>query len=213
MISKMPRHVSIDDIMQSGYIGLLEAASQYSFEKGASFATYASIRIKGAIIDEIRKGDWTPRAVHRQSRLLMQSIAALEKKNHSSRFSLQELAQEMQISYDEVAQMIHDYEAKYIVSYDAPSACDAISLHEIIPAKSNPIDDVIKQEEQWLLQSALESLKERERIVIVLYYQNNYNLKQIGDLLQIGESRVSQMLQLSLKKIRIFIAKMSQSNQ
>ena len=117
MLARLPSHISLDDLIQSGTVGLIEAAYNYDPTKGASFSTYAGIRIRGAILDEIRKGDWAPRSVHQNSRKISQAISELEA-SLGRDVSAQEIAEHMNISIESLNHMMNDTHNCKIISFE-----------------------------------------------------------------------------------------------
>jgi RNA polymerase sigma factor for flagellar operon FliA len=193
MVAKMPASVQVDDLIQSGMIGLLEASKKYDGSRGASFETYAGIRIRGAIIDEIRKGDWVPRSVHRNSRLISNTIRKLEARlGRDAKDS--EVAEAMDISIDEYYAMSHDASSSRLFSIDDTFEGDEAVISN---NKDSPFVDPHEGAQQQALKeslvAAIDNLPEREKLVLSLYYDEELNLKEIGHILGVSESRVSQI--------------------
>lgn len=190
MLSRLPDSVQLDDLIQAGMIGLLEAAGKFEDSHGASFETYAGIRIRGAIVDEIRKGDWVPRSVHRNSRRVAKAIHAVEtREGRDARDA--EVAAEMELSLEEFHQCVSD-----------SSTGRLFSLDELAEKGEGPgagaesaAPDRVFQDGSFRQQLAecIGTLPERERLVLALYYQEEMNLKEIGAVLKVSESRVSQI--------------------
>jgi RNA polymerase sigma factor for flagellar operon FliA len=193
MVAKMPASVQVDDLIQSGMIGLLEAAKKFDGSRGASFETYAGIRIRGAIVDEIRKGDWVPRSVHRNSRLISNTIRQLEARlGRDAKDS--EVAETMGISLDEYYAMSRDASASRLFSIDDTFESDESVVSD--DKKSPFVDPHDGAQQQALtasLATAIDNLPEREKLVLSLYYDEELNLKEIGHILGVSESRVSQI--------------------
>jgi RNA polymerase sigma factor for flagellar operon FliA len=193
MVAKMPASVQVDDLIQSGMIGLLEAAKKYDGSRGASFETYAGIRIRGAIVDEIRKGDWVPRSVHRNSRLISSTIRQLEARlGRDAKDS--EIAEAMDIGIDEYYVMSRDASSSRLFSIDDTFESDDAVISE---DKKSPFVDPHEGAQQQALKeslvTAIDNLPEREKLVLSLYYDEELNLKEIGHILGVSESRVSQI--------------------
>jgi len=197
---RLPDSVLVEDLIQSGIIGLIEAIQKFDATQGASFETYAGIRIRGAMLDEIRKGDWTPRSVHRKSREVSDAIARVEA--HKGREARdEEIAKEMQISIDEYYQILQDTNAAQLLSIDEPDH-DEISEDRIVSKDKTPIAELSDHDFQRALVEEIENLPEKEKLVVALYYDEELNLKEIGEVLDVSESRVSQIHSQAIKRLR-----------
>lgn len=205
LMGRMPSSVQVDDLIQAGVIGLLEAARNYDASKGASFETYAGIRIRGAMIDEIRRGDWAPRSVHRNARKVASAIRSIEARTHREA-SDSEVAAELGITLDDYHRMTQDCLGARLFSIDEIVSPDE-QLHEDPEAiPTGPHDDVQRGEWERTLASAIDSLPERERLVLALYYNEELNLKEIGLVLGVSESRVSQIHSQAALRLRSRLA-------
>ncbi|MGM0767150.1 MAG: RNA polymerase sigma factor FliA [Pseudomonadota bacterium] len=191
LMARLPASVQLDDLMQAGMIGLLEAAQRYSSAKGATFETYAGIRIRGAMVDEIRKGDWVPRSVHRNARRISQAIKAVEDRCGREAQD-QEVAAELGISLDEYHSSLSDANSGRLFSLDELNESGDLPIEEA-EASDNPLDGITSDAFRRSLAEAIGELPEREKLVLSLYYQEELNLKEIGAVLGVSESRVSQI--------------------
>ena len=190
LAARLPSSVDIDDLMQSGMVGLLEAAGNFDASRGASFETYAGIRIRGAMLDDIRKHDWTPRSVHHKYRQVAEAINSIEAET-AEPAQATEVAARLGISVDEYHKILADSASSRL-----------FSLEETIeePGHRTPPTSASKTPEQELretqfrehLAQSIEGLPERERLVLSLYYEQELNLKEIGAVLDVTESRVCQ---------------------
>jgi RNA polymerase sigma factor for flagellar operon FliA len=189
LIARMPSSVQADDLIQAGMIGLLESASKYDASKGASFETYAGIRIRGAMLDEIRKGDWVPRSVHRNVRSVSSAMRAVEARLGRDATD-REIADEMGVSVDEYFDMVKDANSGRLFSLDDLPPADNSGIAAATP---DPADQVQRRHFQSHLAEAISNLPEREQLVLSLYYDDELNLKEIGEVLGVSESRVSQI--------------------
>ena len=206
MMARMPSSVQVDDLIQSGMIGLLEAAQKYDGEKGASFETYAGIRIRGAIIDEMRRGDWVPRSVHRNVRKISDTISELEKKLGRDARDY-EIAEALGVDLDEYHQMARDGLSSKLFSLDESQEDSEFTLKDSLASASfDPSEELHSQTLTKHLSKVIEQLPERERLVLSLYYDEELNLKEIGLVLGVSESRVSQIHSQAAMRLR---AKMS----
>ena len=199
--ARLPADIHIDDIIQSGLIGLLDASKHYDPGQGAQFETYATIRIRGAILDEVRRCDWVPKSVHKKARDLSAAMQAIELRTGRDARDI-EVAQEMDISMEEYYQILKDSNSCRMLSFDDLDTDDTHSLGMFEDRQSNVVGEVLDEEFRNHLAQAIAGLPEREKMVMSLYYDTGMNLKEVGTLIGISESRVSQLLsqaQLRLK--------------
>ena len=187
---RLPDTVLVDDLIQSGMVGLLEAAKNFNPTQGASFETYAGIRIRGAMLDEIRRGDWTPRSVHRKSRDMMEAIRKVENRTLSSATDT-EIALEMGIELDEYNRILRDSSVAQVFSIDDGEESTDYKIE--MSSDSDPDQEYIDEKFHSELTLSISQLPERERLVMSLYYEEEMNLREIGSLLEVSESRVCQI--------------------
>lgn len=204
MIARLPASVQLDDLIQAGMIGLLEAAQKFDGSKGASFETYAGIRIRGAIVDEMRRGDWVPRSVHRNARRIAETMNYLEGRLGREATDA-EIAAEMEVSLDEYHAMANDSVSGRLFSLDETLHEEEINTTQIAVSEmlQGPAEVTQRRALQKDLARAIDELPEREKLVLSLYYEEEMNLKEIGLVLGVSESRVSQIhtqAALKLKK-------------
>ncbi len=200
LMARLPASVQLEDLMQAGMIGLLEAAQRYSSTKGATFETYAGIRIRGAMVDEIRKGDWVPRSVHRNSRRIAKAIKAVE--DRLGREALDwEVAEELGQGLDEYHSSLSDANSGRLFSLDELNESGDLPINEA-QTSDNPLDDLASDNFRKNLATAIGDLPEREKLVLSLYYQEELNLKEIGAVLGVSESRVSQIHSQAALRLR-----------
>ncbi len=195
MMMRMPPSVQVDDLIQAGMIGLLEASRKYDGSKGASFETYAGIRIRGSIVDEMRRGDWVPRSVHRNSRKIAQAISSIEGRTGRDPLD-QEVAEELDMSIEEYHDVLHDSVSSRLYSFEENYNEDGVGLDESSELSQpliSPLEHVQKESMKRSLAAAMMTLPERERLVLALYYDEELNLKEIGEVIGVSESRVSQI--------------------
>jgi RNA polymerase sigma factor for flagellar operon FliA len=202
LLARMPANVAVEDLYQAGMIGLLDAVKRFDSSKGASFETYAGIRIRGAMVDEVRKGEWAPRSVHRNARRIQQTIRELEHETGADAKD-RDVAQRLGISLEEYFAMLKDSMATRLFSLaelDSPDDMITTSLQEEQP--QNPYDHLQNGVFRTHLARAIEQLSEREQLVISLYYDEELNLKEIGQVLGVSESRVSQIHSQAAQRLR-----------
>jgi RNA polymerase sigma factor for flagellar operon FliA len=189
---RLPPSVQIEDLIQAGMIGLLEASKNYDDTKGASFETYSGIRIRGSMLDEIRKGDWAPRSVHRNTRRITQAIRKVE--NFTGRDAKDhEVAQELNVSLDEYHKMLQDSVGTRIFGFDDVGVNEDLISDGIAGYFPSPLEGLHKADFHKSLAKGISSLPERERLVLALYYDEELNLREVGTVLGVSESRVSQI--------------------
>ncbi|MDA8483488.1 RNA polymerase sigma factor FliA [Pseudomonas resinovorans] len=194
LLARLPASVQVEDLMQSGMIGLLEASKKYDGSKGASFETYAGIRIRGAMLDEVRKGDWAPRSVHRNTRMVSDAIRTIEARTGRDAKD-QEVAAELGLSLEDYYGILSDTLGSRLFSFDdLLQEGEHGSLREDAGVTQfSPSHDLEDERFQAALADAIANLPERERLVLALYYDEELNLKEIGEVLGVSESRVSQL--------------------
>ena len=200
LVSRLPPSVDVDDLIQAGMIGLLEAASSYSPDGGANFRTYAGIRIRGAMLDEIRRLDWTPRSVHRKVREVSAAVSVIENRTGNDARDL-DVAAELGVSLEEYHKTLRDAAATRLCSFE--QIIDEENMHE---APSTPDPDPLENLEQssfvHSLADEIGRLPEREKLVMSLYYDDELNLREIGEILEVSESRVCQIHGQALVRLR-----------
>lgn len=203
MMVRMPPSVQVEDLIQAGMIGLLEAAKKYDASKGASFETYAGIRIRGAIVDEIRRGDWVPRSVHRNGRRIADAIASVEARTGADAND-QDVAEELGLSLADYHAMLQDSTSCRLYSFEETYGEDNSSLegNDVSQPFVSPLHGVEQDLLKQSLAQAISQLPERERLVLALYYDEELNLKEIGQIIGVSESRVSQIHSQAALRLR-----------
>jgi len=207
LLNRLPPTVQVDDLIQAGMVGLLEAAGNFNSGMGASFETFAGIRIRGAMIDEIRRSDWTPRSVHRKFRAVTTAIRKIENDTGEDARDV-EVAQELGIELSEYHQILIDSSSARIYSINA---LEEESPETAIPDTSGqtPDEALSNREYERQLIENIKSLPEKEQLVMSLYYDDELNFREIGDILEVTESRICQLHGQALLRIK---SKMSDWN-
>ena len=193
---RLPPGKSVDDLIQVGMIGLLEASRAYEGNRGAEFKSYASIRIRGAILDELRRDSWMPRSVQQKSRQLSQAIKTVENRTGETA-SDREIAIELGVSITEYAEML-----------ETVAGCTVFSLEDqtevLDPSQDSdlPLTMVEDESTSKALAEVIENLPKQEQMVVVLYYNKGLNLREISEVLNVSESRVCQVHSQAVGRIR-----------
>ena len=201
MITRLPSNIQLEDIVQTGMIGLFEALKGYDMSKGASFETYARIRIQGSMIDEVRRCDWTPRSVYKKSRQLSEAIRSIESEKGSDATD-SEVAERLGISLEEYYSMVKDAAGCQLLSYEEIVLTGGCQDEYESSNFSNPCDQLQEEDFKCGLVEKIDNLPEREKLVMSLYYDEEFNLREIGEILSITEGRVCQIHSQALLRLR-----------
>jgi len=200
--TKLPPSIDLDDLIQAGSIGLLDALTRYDQTLGTTFGTYVVHRIRGAMIDELRSRDWAPRSVRRNARLLEDSLQRLEQRLGRPATE-REVASAMGISLAEYQQLLCDTNGTQMLPIDLISE-DLLETSEL--QGRNPLHDLLEERNRTSLIRAIDSLPERERLLMALYHQEKLNMREIGLVLEISESRVCQLHSQAIARLRSKLA-------
>lgn len=202
LAARLPASVEIDDLIQAGMIGLLDAARHYDGSAGASFETYAGIRIRGAMVDELRSGDWAPRSVHRKVREATEALRALEQERGRA-VRETDVAAKLGVTVDDYRQTLADAVQCQMLSLDAPRDGEESEAWQVEDTASvSPAEHLQGREFKKALAEAIGRLPEKEQLVLSLYYRDELNLREIGSILNITESRVCQIHGQALLRAR-----------
>lgn len=201
LLHRLTDAVQLDDLVQSGMLGLLDALKNYDSGQGASFETYAGIRIRGAMLDEVRRSDWTPRSVHKKWRTVTEAIRIIEN-NTGREARAEEIAEFLGIPIEEYHRILEDSSHCRVFSIEELAESGDHYLDEAANFAEEPLDDLSREGLQQALANAISGLPERERLVLSLYYDEELNLREIGEVLNISESRVSQISSQAVLRLR-----------
>ena len=202
LMGRLPPSVDVDDLVQAGMIGLLEAARHYATDRSASFETYAGIRIRGAMLDELRRTDWTPRSVHRKAREVAEVVRQIEHETGADAEDA-EVIRRLGINAMEYHQILADAASARLLSLAAPDDAEGgASLDVLDPDGLEPYERAEQEGMRSALVEAIGGLPEREQLVMSLYYEQELNLKEIGAVLGVTESRVCQIHGQALIRLR-----------
>lgn len=196
--------VEYDDLVGYGTFGLIDAIDKFDLSKGFKFETYASLRIRGAILDQIRRMDWIPRSVRQKQRKMELAYQALEARYGRS-ISDEELACELEISIDELENWQSQTKITNIISLDEfMEQGSEGKMEQYLTASFDQPEKIVEREElKDLLTRTLDALTEKEKKVIILYYYEDLTLKEISRILEVSESRVSQLHTKALQKMKV----------
>ena len=198
---RLPETVEVDDLIQAGMIGLIEAARNYDTSHGASFETYAGIRVRGAMIDEVRRSDWAPRSVHRKIRAVSDAISQVEAEQGRDARD-HEVARKMGISLDEYHRTLKDVNGHRVMALEDAGIGDDLMDEGMMDRKADPLLALQQQDMKRAVTEAISALPERERLVLALYYDEELNLREIGEVLGVSESRVCQIHGQAVARLR-----------
>ncbi|MBI3562447.1 MAG: RNA polymerase sigma factor FliA [Gammaproteobacteria bacterium] len=211
LMARLPPSVQVDDLIQAGLMGLLNAAGHYDPSQGASFETYAAIRVRGAMLDELRRNDWAPKSVHRRARDMVDAMRQIES-GTGREAKPHEIAAAMDLSLDEYHQLVLQTNTCRVLNF-AEVESDDENLGESIADERDhgPLRGIERDEFRRHLTAAIKQLPEREQLIVSLYYDEELNLKEIGGVLGVSESRVSQLLSQAHLRMRGLLQEFIQS--
>jgi RNA polymerase sigma factor for flagellar operon FliA len=204
MLARLPANVEIDDIIQAGLIGLMDAVSRYEDSQGAQFETYATQRIKGAMLDELRAADWLPRSVRKSQRQIESAIAKLQHQLKRQPTDV-EIARQLDMSVEDYHEMLGDARGMQLVHYEDFGSDDENEsfLDRHCPDTSlEPSERVQDARFKQALVGAIDQLPERERNLMGMYYEQDMNFREIAEVLGVTESRICQLHTQAVARLR-----------
>lgn len=212
--ARLPPHIELDDLIHSGVIGLIDAAGKFNAQKGIKFSTYASLRIRGAIMDDLRHLDWATRTQRQKIKDLERLTIELNNRlGHPP--SEEELALEMKIELVELHRLLEESRGiglgvfRYHEDQEGQIGDERTLLYSSEDKAPDPGQQLMEEELKTVLADMVEQLPHREKMVISLYYQEDLNLKEIGRIMDLTESRISQIRTLALARIRSRLEQMT----
>jgi RNA polymerase sigma factor for flagellar operon FliA len=211
---RLPQHVELEDLVNAGVIGLLEASRNFDSSKNAQFKAFAKFRIRGAIIDSLRESDWGSRSLRRRGREISDATARLEAKL-GRRPVEAEIAEEMQLPPEHLQKIIAQIDGLHLAGQEAAVSNDRTCLMDVIESAPNvddpdPFDLCLQGEVRDHLAEAISKLSEREQLILSLYYREELTMKEISEVVGVALSRVSQIRQATMKKLRESLAHLEQ---
>lgn len=202
--AKLPPNVEIDDLIQAGMMGLLDAINRYEDTHGAQFETYATQRIRGNMLDELRSADWLPRSIRKNMRDVETAFSQLEQQLGRPPTE-NEVAKKLQLPLDEYYDMLGDCTGHQLVYYEDFHEAEA-GEHFLdrfqTDEKGDPIKAMLEGDFRDALIDAIDSLPDREKMLLGLYYEQELNLKEIGAVMSVSESRVCQLHSQAVARLR-----------
>ncbi|MDO4905160.1 MAG: RNA polymerase sigma factor FliA [Lautropia sp.] len=204
MASRLPASIELDDLVQAGLIGLVDAVSRYDAAVGVQFDTFAMQRVRGAMLDELRNADWMPRSVRRSQRSIEQAIHAVEQR-HGRPATEREIADELQMSLEEYQRLLSSAKGSQLLYLeDVAGGDDDDDRVEYLVQDEQPQPDQRLEDGRFreALVASIDALPEREKLVMSLYYVESLTLKEIGEVLGVTESRVSQLHSQAVARLR-----------
>lgn len=203
LMAKLPASVQVEDIIQNGMLGLLDAIARYEEGLGAQFETYAVQRIRGAMLDGLRENDWLPRSLRREMRRIESAVHTLEQQN-GRQPTERELAETLGMDlgdYQKMLQEARGYQLVYFEDFGEEEDDDFLERHMVGEA-IDPLSLLEDQNMRSVLVQAIDDLPEREKMVMGLYYEEDMNLREIGEVLGVSESRVCQLHSQAIARLR-----------
>lgn len=199
---RLPAQVPLEDLVHAGVVGLLDAVNRYDPAKNVKLKAYAEFRIRGAILDSLREGDWSPRALRREARRLEKAIAACESRLGRTPTD-QEIAAELEVTLRQFHRLMRDLDGlEFADLHSVLSEDDFVQTDLPACQDEDPFTIMVRSEMKELLIAAISELSERERQVLVLYHFKELPMKDVSSALGIGESRVSQIRSAALLRLR-----------
>lgn len=208
--AKLPANVEMDDLIQAGMIGLLDATQRYEDNHGAQFETYASLRIRGAMLDELRENDWMPRSLRKSMRAVESAIRSLEQQ-YGRAPTETELAKALDMTITEYHALLGDCSGHQLLYFEDFHASDESAHfldHHVHDQHGDPMQMLLSSDFKDCLVEAINALPEREKILMGLYYEQSLNLKEIGTVMNVSESRVSQLHSQAVARLRASMKEM-----
>ncbi|MGA2193160.1 MAG: FliA/WhiG family RNA polymerase sigma factor [Nitrospirota bacterium] len=210
MAARLPANVMVDDLVNAGAIGLMDAMDKFDPEMGVRFQTYAEFRIKGAMLDELRNMDWLHRSIRKKATMLQKGMERAQMKLGRSATE-EEVAGELGMDIEEYSRMLRDVSSISVISIEDLAIDDngERNIWNIISDKEapDPIEKLGLEELRDAMAVAIKSLPEKERLVITLYYYEELAMKEIGSIMKVTESRISQLHSQAVMRLKLKLAK------
>lgn len=204
----LPSSVQKDDLKSLGYIGLLEALERFDVARGLKFETFAMWRIKGAILDGLRKSDWVPRSVRKKAKDMEEAFQKLQS-NQKEPVTDEQISEYLGMTIEEYGQLLNDVQMLSFISIDEPVGDEGNVFRELIPDDKtiSPEEQLELNEAHSLLAKAIDRLPEKEKVVVSLYYYEELTLTEIAKILSVSTSRISQLHTKAVLRLRGFLSR------
>lgn len=207
---RLPQHVELEDLVNAGVIGLLEASRNYDSAKNPNFSGFAKFRIRGAILDSLRESDWGSRSIRRRGREVTEVTVRLEGKL-GRRPSESEIAEQMHLDVDDLRKIMAQIDGLHLVGQQTMPSGDSGDMTDVIESapdldELDPFDLCLQGELKVHLAEAISKLSEREQLILSLYYREELTMKEIAEVVGVALSRISQIRQGSINKLRVSLA-------
>jgi RNA polymerase sigma factor FliA len=210
--TRLPSNIELDDLISSGVIGLMDAIDKYDPTRDNKFKTYAEFRIRGAILDELRAQDWVPRSIRDKAKLLDRTMVQLEAE--LGRLATdEEISVALGLSVDEYHDLLNQVRPVSLLSIDDSQTFNSVDKKSILnlleaTKLNNPLNQLNVKVVKEVMTKAISELPEKQRLVLSLYYYEDLNLKEIGQVLRVTESRVSQLHAQAVSRLRNKLAEL-----
>lgn len=203
---RLPSNIELDDLISSGVIGLMDAIEKYDPTRDNKFKTYAEFRIRGSILDELRAQDWVPRSVRDKAKMLDRTLIQLEAELGRNATD-EEIAEKLEMSIEEFYNLVNQVKPVSVLSIDEQATFSSVDKQSILNLLegckfNNPFNELNLKTVKDIVTQSIEDLPERQRLVLSLYYYEDLNLKEIGRILRVTESRVSQLHAQAISRLR-----------
>ena len=211
LVAKLPSHVTKDDLVSAGVVGLIDAVDRFDTGKGCSLKTYASLRIRGAMVDELRSQDWVPRTVHRDEKIYDAAAEKLGQK-FGREATPEEIRKELKMTpaqFEAFSERTQSHSTFSLNEACSDEDGNSIDRGEIMPCVTTPtaFDEILRSEDRALLHEELNRLPQNDKLVLCLYYMEDLRLKEIAQILEVSESRVSQIHTEALRRLTVAMRK------
>jgi RNA polymerase sigma factor FliA len=203
MMARLPASVQVDDLIQAGMMGLLDAINRYEGSYGRQFESYAAQRIRGSILDELREADWLPRSIRKKMRQIEAAVRKLEQQQGGAP-SEQDLAEELDITLDEYHGTLQSARGAQLIYFEDFQKDDEEPFLDRLfsDSESNPLNFLLDEGLRTLVVNAIDNLPPREKMVMGMHYEQEMNLREIGEVLGVSESRVCQLHTQAIARLR-----------
>jgi len=207
LAAKLPPSIERDDLYGAGVIGLIEAVDRFDGSRGIAFSTFAELRIRGAILDNLRSLDWASRSTRRAQREIQNAYSQVEQETGRAALE-EEVAVKLNISLSELREIMQELRGLKVTDLDERDEETGLSVMDrVLDTAASPLDKIEENQQRHLLAGAIDKLPEKERQVVALYYVEELTMKEIGQVLGVTESRVSQLRTQAIVRLRANLPK------